>query len=319
VFEPEAGEPETLDSAAVDSFAQRDVSARVDTRAPVDAIGLGFDVETEAAPAIAQNEPPGSSQEFLKEVPIAETEPTRTEAPVLTRADVATREDVEKDVDGSGPDTTYVPFQPVWEVDVFDVPTPVADLFFEGALFQQIAERMSEAVGSGLRTVLVTSASPGEGRSSVAIGTAMAAAAAGIRVALVDADTESPTLADELRLELQYGWVDVIRQGLPIKEIAVQAIEDGVTLIPLMPPGVRQAATAFEMVQLIDLLKSNFELIILDGPTSLSRGLQPCASKVDSAIIVRDVTQSNEAAVAELARSLQAAGVRGVGVVENFV
>jgi Mrp family chromosome partitioning ATPase len=73
------------------------------------------------------------------------------------------------------------------------------------------------------------------------------------------------------------------------------------------------------MVQLIDLLKSNFELIILDGPTSLSRGLQPCASKVDSAIIVRDVTQSNEAAVAELARSLQAAGVRGVGVVENFV
>lgn len=53
---------------------------------------------------------------------------------------------------------TYVPFQAVWEVDVFDVPTPVADLFFEGALFQQIAERMSDAVSSGLRSVLVTSA-----------------------------------------------------------------------------------------------------------------------------------------------------------------
>ncbi len=176
------------------------------------------------------------------------------------------------------PATSYVPFQPVWEVDVFDVPTPVADLFFEGALFQQIAERMSDAVSSGLRTVLVTSSKPGEGRSCVAIGMAMAAAAAGIRVALVDADTESPSLADELRLDLQYGWVDVIRRGLPIKEIAVQAVEDGVTLIPLMPPGVRPAATAFEMVQLVDLLTSNFELIILDGPTSLSAGLQQCAS-----------------------------------------
>ncbi len=214
---------------------------------------------------------------------------------------------------------TYVPFQAVWEVDVFDVPTPVADLFFEGALFQQIAERMSDAVSSGLRSVLVTSAKPGEGRSSVAIGMAMAAAASGIRVALVDADSESPSLADELRLELQYGWVDVIRRGLPIKEIAVQAVEDGVTLIPLMPPGVRPAATGFEMVQLIDLLTSNFELIILDGPTSLSNGLHQCAAKVDSAVIVRDVTRSDELAVCELSNRLQEAGVRGVGVVENFV
>ena len=214
---------------------------------------------------------------------------------------------------------SYVPFQPVWEVDVFDVPSPVADLFFEGALFQQIAERMSDAVSSGLKTVLVTSAKPGEGRSCVAIGMAMAAAAAGIRVALVDADTESPSLADELRLDLQYGWVDVIRRGLPIKEIAVQAVEDGVTLIPLMPPGVRPAAKAFEIVQLVDLLTNNFELIILDGPTSLSAGLQQCASRVDSAVIVRDVSRTDDLAVCELTNRLQSAGVRGVGVVENFI
>lgn len=215
--------------------------------------------------------------------------------------------------------STFVPFQAVWEVDVFDVPTPVADLFFEGALFQQIAERMSDAVGSGLRSVLVTSAKPGEGRSSVAIGMAMAAAAAGIRVALVDADTESPSLADELRLELQYGWVDVIRRGLPVKEVAVHAIEDGVTLIPLLPPGVRPAATAFEVAQLMDLLHSHFELIIMDGPTSLHPGLYQCASKFDSAVIVRDVMQTDERNVNELTRRLRESGVRGIGVVENFV
>ena len=118
---------------------------------------------------------------------------------------------------------SLVPFQAVWEVDVFDVPTLIADLFFAGSLFQQIAERMSEAVSSGLNSVLVTSANAGEGRSTVAIGMAMAAAASGIRVALVDADIESPTLADDLRLELQYGWVDTVRGGLPIKEIAVCA------------------------------------------------------------------------------------------------
>ena len=254
--------------------------------------------------------------------PIEFSEPAEPEHEVEEDAVIDLRVDSPTPVQSIPPAdsaTTYVPFQAVWEVDVFDVPTPVADLFFEGALFQQIAERMSEAVGSGLRTVMVTSAKPGEGRSSVAIGMAMAAAAAGIRVALVDADTESPTLADELRLDLQYGWVDVIRRGLPIKEIAVQAVEDGVTLIPLMPPGVRPAATAFEMVQLVDLLTSNFELIILDGPTSLSPGLQQCASRVDSAVIVRDMSRTDELAVCELSNRLQDAGVRGVGVVENFV
>jgi Mrp family chromosome partitioning ATPase len=256
-----------------------------------------------------------------------EAPPSKTEAAEAEAVDTNAVHPKETQLDSTLPESsgtddaavTYVPFQAVWEVDVFDVPNPVADLFFEGALFQQIAERMSDAVSSGLRSVLVTSTKPGEGRSSVAIGMAMAAAASGIRVALVDADSESPSLADELRLELQYGWVDVIRRGLPIKEIAVQAVEDGVTLIPLMPPGVRPAATGFEMVQLIDLLTSNFELIILDGPTSLSPGLHQCAAKVDSAVIVRDVTRTDELAICELSNRLQKSGVRGVGLVDNFV
>ena len=80
---------------------------------------------------------------------------------------------------------------------------------------------MSDAINSGLSSVIVTSAQSGEGRSSVAVGLAMAAAAAGNRVALVDANLELPKLADELRLELQHGWVDTIRAGLPIKEVAL--------------------------------------------------------------------------------------------------
>ena len=56
----------------------------------------------------------------------------------------------------------------------------------------------------------------GSAMPACAAAIAMAAAAAGIRVALVDADAENPSLADDLRLDLQYGWVDTIRGGLPI-------------------------------------------------------------------------------------------------------
>jgi Mrp family chromosome partitioning ATPase len=213
---------------------------------------------------------------------------------------------------------SITPFDAAWEVDVFDIPPCVADLFFEGALFQQITDRMSEAVSTGLKSLLVTSTKPREGRTSAAIGIAMAAGAAGIRVALVDADTETPTLADDLRLDLQYGWVDTIRGGLPIKEVAVNAIEDGVTLIPLMPPYGRTGATADEVIRLIDLLKSKFELIILDGPSGRSSNLHPLVTLVDSAVIVRDVRRTDTTDINEFSYRLHECGVSGVGVVENF-
>ena len=220
---------------------------------------------------------------------------------------------------GANEPHTITPIQAVWEVDVFDVPATVADLFFEGRLFQQIAKRMSDAVSTGLHSILVTSTKAGEGRSSVAIGFAMAAAAAGIRVALVDADTEDPTLADDLRLQLEYGWIDTVRGGLPIKEVAVHAVEDGVTLIPLMPPHGRTAATGFEIVQLAELLKNRFELVVIDGPAGNSPNIHQCASVVDSAVIVRDASRTDTLAINEFSYRLRESGAQGVGIVENFV
>ena len=214
---------------------------------------------------------------------------------------------------------TIEPFQAVWEVDVFDVPSRVADLFFDGRRYQQIAERMSAAVQTGLQSVFVTSVQSGEGRTSVAIGFAMAAAASGMRVALVDADTATPTLADHLRLDLQFGWVDTIRGGLPIKEIAVHAVEDGVTLIPLMPPQGQTAATPYEVTRLIETLCNHFDLLIIDGPTAESPGVSKIAGACDSAVLVRDKTRTGDEHVVKFSARLQEAGVQGVGIVDNFV
>ena len=206
----------------------------------------------------------------------------------------------------------------VWEVDVFDVPAAVADLFFEGPLFQQVAERVLQAVHSGLSSMMVTSVRQGEGRSTVAIGMAMAAAAAGLRVALIDADTEDPTLVDDLRLDLQYGWVDTVRGGLAIREVAVHAVEDGVTLIPLMKPNHGGAATDYEVVQLLESLRDKFDLVVVDTPSFETSESQPSAAAIDSALIVRDAAKTDADAVNELSYRLREKGVQGVGVVDNF-
>ncbi len=209
-------------------------------------------------------------------------------------------------------------FQAAWEVDVFDVPKTVADLFFSEHLFQDLSDRMSDAVRGGMRTMLVTSAKPGEGRSSVAIGIALAAGSAGIRVALVDADLDEPTLADDLRLELEHGWLDTFRNGMSIKEIAVHAVEDAVTLIPLVGCDSSHPASADEVAQLIETLRDRFDLVVIDGPSGNSANLQPFAASMDSAIIVRDVKRTQARTVEDFANWLSRSGVQGVGLVENF-
>lgn len=273
--------------------------------------GVSFDFGTAALDGVATA---GDSAAILAEP--AAPRPPAASAPAAIET---TKIRVDRPTVESRPAPVLASFQAAWEVDVFDVPRVVADLFFDGTLFQQIAERMSDAVRTGLRSVLITSAQRGEGRSSVAIGIAMASAAAGIRVALVDADTEDPSLTDDLRLDLQYGWVDALRGGLPIKEAAVHAVEDGVTLIPLMRPKPRAAATGSEVAQLIELLRERFELIILDGPAATSPHLASCAAVVDSAVVVRDITRTGAAAIADLSSRLLAVGVQGIGVVENRV
>ncbi len=205
-----------------------------------------------------------------------------------------------------------------WEVDQFDVSSNVAKLFFDGELFQMVAEQMLGAVQTGLDSVLVTSVHPEEGRSTVATGVAMAAAAAGIRVALVDADLVTPTLVDELSLDVEYGWLDALRSGMSLGEIAVHAIEDHVTLFPLFPSEPAGQATTAEIAMLIQTLKENFDLVIIDGPLGNTPVARSIASLVESAMIVRDIENTTNEEINALSNQLLESGIQGIGVVDNF-
>ncbi|TWT93327.1 tyrosine-protein kinase family protein [Stieleria varia] len=206
-----------------------------------------------------------------------------------------------------------------WEVDVFEVPSSVASLFFDESFFKSIANRMRETVADGLRSLAVTSVRSGEGRSTVAIGTAIAAAATGLRVALVDCDLSKPSLVDDLRLELDYGWVEAIRCGIPLSQVAVSSLEDGVTLIPLLPPAPgHPVAAAAEVAALMQTLQGQFDLLVIDAPASDAAVLQVICQGVDSAVITQDLRSTRSGDIQQLATRLRHFGVRGIGVVENF-
>jgi Mrp family chromosome partitioning ATPase len=178
---------------------------------------------------------------------------------------------------------------------------------------------MGQSVRSGLRSVLVTSIAKGEGRSTVSIGTAIATAATGLRVALVDIDLDGPSQTDHLRLEIESDWVGAIRQGEAIESVSIASIEDGVTLIPLSAMDDRSLpVTSMEIDRLLGRLEGCFDLVIFDGPTIHSWATARIASAVDSSLIIRDTRSTLETDVATAADRLRRQGVQGIGVVDNF-
>ncbi|QDV46946.1 Tyrosine-protein kinase YwqD [Stieleria neptunia] len=206
-----------------------------------------------------------------------------------------------------------------WEVDAFDLPSTVADLFFDETFFRSIAEHLGQSVREGLRSVLVTSLSAGEGRSTVAIGTAIAAAATGVRVALIDIDLDTPSQSELLRLEVETDWVTAIRQGERIEDAAIASIEDGVTLLPLVLSGHRGLPiTPTEIDQLLEQLDGCFDLLLFDGPVAGAWATPQIAAAVDSSLIVRDARRTSPSEVASAAAQLRRQGVVGIGVVDNF-
>jgi Mrp family chromosome partitioning ATPase len=213
----------------------------------------------------------------------------------------------------------------VWEVDAFVWPEVVLRLSdISHAQLSQTGEALATAVQDGLRVVVVTSAVGQEGRTTVALALARAAAAAGSRVALVDLDSQHPDLARQLGIESPCDWPEILSAGQSLSEAAVASVAEGVTLFPRVAPSQQLAAQldARLLSTVLSDLQRCFDLVIVDAPeienlvaeTLLGGG----AAAVDMAVLVRDAQRTTRDDCLAAAARLRPLGVRAVGIVENF-
>ncbi|QEG43737.1 division plane positioning ATPase MipZ [Roseimaritima ulvae] len=207
------------------------------------------------------------------------------------------------------------PFEAAWEVDEFETPAIIHELLTNGGMISGAGMPMAQAAQEGMQKVLITSPHRGAGRSTLAIGLALAAATTGIRVALVDGDWDHPTLVDDLQLDLEFGWPEAIRGGVALSETAVHSVGDGVTLFPIVPSSSALPPQTDELQQTVEQLTAHFDLIIVDGPSADMPMPPNC---FQSGIIVRDLRSFDKAAIDASIAALRAAGIAQVGVAENF-
>jgi len=125
-----------------------------------------------------------------------------------------------------------------------------------------------------IQVVLVTSAIPGEGKSTTAAGLARAAALAGQRVVLVEVDLRRPTFKDQFDLggDLR-GLSTALVGGTPVHTLLRRVLPGLSSLLVLpsgpTPPNAAELLRAPQMGQVLEDLKAVADLIILDAPPLL--------------------------------------------------
>ena len=118
------------------------------------------------------------------------------------------------------------------------------------------------------KVIHVTSARPGEGKTTIAMGVAISAAFAGLKVVLVDADLRRPGASRLLKLEQEQGLVDLLVGGAAVENVLRYHKDLKLMIIPagsksLTPSDVLGSE---RMKMLIGRLKETFDYVVLDTP-----------------------------------------------------
>lgn len=169
-----------------------------------------------------------------------------------------------------------------------------------------------------LKRILVTSAIPGEGKTTVAANLAVVFAQAGTSVCLVDADLRRPRVAKLFGVENGQGLSNLVVGQGELDQVLQPAPVAGLSLLPSgpVPPNPAELLGSVRMGALLEELCDRFDVVVMDSPPVLSvTDAAVLAPKVDGAILVAEAGRVARQQVAQARGALQAVNARVLGTV----
>lgn len=176
-------------------------------------------------------------------------------------------------------------------------------------------------VDQPLSTLFVSSAEVQDGKSSVAANLAVIMAQAEKKVILVDADLRRPNLHNFFGFPNDYGLSDVFRGKLEIEDSTKEWNNGMVSVITAgsPPPNPAELLGSKRMSEILEYLKSQADIVILDGPPFIVADAPVLASRVDGVLLVVRPGFTHQPALENMVEQIERAGARVVGVALNRI
>jgi capsular exopolysaccharide synthesis family protein len=213
-----------------------------------------------------------------------------------------------------------IPLQPM---PIFTADQQLSPLFLES--FQSLLTRVNLLSASQpLRSLAISSATPEEGKSTVALYLAQAAASLGQRVLLVDADLRRPTLHERLSLPNDLGLTDLLSDNdVSLKQVIRRRSPDSslyVITAGSMAPNPIRLLTSPRMQEVARQCAGLFDLVIYDTPPILNLAdSSVVAAYTNGTLIVASLGQVQRKQLSDALETFRVSNLPILGIVANRV
>ena len=178
-------------------------------------------------------------------------------------------------------------------------------------------------VDKDYKTLMVTSSSMSEGKSTVSANIATAFAKQGLHTLLVDSDLRRPTINATFGIDNPQGLSNYLSErNFDINSIIYKTSVKNLYVMPSgpIPPNPSELVGSKRMAELIKKLSEQLDLVIFDAPPVLSvTDAQIVSTNVDGTILVVRANKTEKAAVKEAVRLIKQVGGHIIGTILNDV
>jgi succinoglycan biosynthesis transport protein ExoP len=178
------------------------------------------------------------------------------------------------------------------------------------------------SVDKPLRSILLTSASPSEGKSITAANLAITMAQAGYRTVLVDCDLRKPSQQKIFGVSNDTGLTNCLLSHTNLNNFMRPTRVENLRLLPSgpIPPNPAELLGSRSMTELLAALQTESDILIVDSPPVLAVADASILTRVlDGVLLVVDSGQTRRDAALRAKESLSQAGARILGIVLNRV
>lgn len=171
-----------------------------------------------------------------------------------------------------------------------------------------------------MKTILITSSTPGEGKSTNAANLGIVFAQEGKRVLIIDGELRKPTLHHTFKTFNKVGLSNLLEKKAAVYEAVQETFVVGLNVITSGPIPINSAELlSSRMLDILLLeLKKDYDIIIIDSPPLLSvADAQIMANKCDGAILILNIGVVDKRAVQKANTILSGCSTKILGVVLN--
>jgi succinoglycan biosynthesis transport protein ExoP len=172
-----------------------------------------------------------------------------------------------------------------------------------------------------LHILLIVSANPHEGKTTVAVNLAAVIAQSGKRVLLVDADMRRPRIHRFLGTSNRQGLTDFFIKERTVQEIARPVKNSTLSVVTSgsLPPNPAELLGSERMLRFLEEAQAFAEVVIIDSPPFLVADASVLASRVDGVALVVQPGHTDNESAREMAEQVRRVGGKLVGVIFNRI